>query len=515
MGVVENSEGFAPISPSTVSDTRSGTTSMASPYESDVHLPLQKPYTLQGADTPIEGPNSRSSTIDEFEVTPQEPRFPKRKMIAQLSLCWMFVFYGALWSMLGPTLSLFSSRTGSDIQMLGYLFTIRGLGNVIGGLLGGKLMDRFNGQIGRKIYIIISVAVLAGGVMTSTLFEQFAMAIILNGIAGVAAGFMNVFSNTLVGYLWGDRVGIFLQMLHFCFGVGSVTSPLIVTFVTDKMGVGVNSNRWDALTVCYIITSSLAIPTILFFLFSPALDASRIITQEEKEKMEKRSKDTRSPWIKFKEQLTRQTIIKYIGVVMVALALFVYSEGVFAGLLYTYVTKKGLTDEIGAGLLNSLFWLTFTIGRLCAIFISAKVKSVYMIIIDLCGLLFAITAAVIFHDNLNIFSICVGVLGVSYASMFPATMSLIKSYMGYDLTGTMTSLIILGSSMGNMINPVIITSTMSKFGAIGLLWCTLILLSISFIFYFVIFAFFGKRDSVKEVTVSAVATPVELIEEVV
>ena len=115
------------------------------------------------------------------------------------------------------------------------------------------------------------------------------------------------------------------------------------------------------------------------------------------------------------------------------------------------------------------------------------------------------TAMFVFRGNLTVFTIAVGVLGFSYASQYPATMSLPSSFMGLQMDGLVTSLIILGPSLGGMTMPLAITSSFAVFGPDGLLYGIMLLCGISTIIYVIMFAFFGKKKpAVQPVQISAV-----------
>ncbi|KAL0476309.1 hypothetical protein AKO1_003519 [Acrasis kona] len=83
-------------------------------------------------------------------------------------------------------------------------------------------------------------------------------------------------------------------------------------------------------------------------------------------------------------------------------------------------------------------------------------------------------------------------LGTFYSSIFPATMSLPKSYMGIELTSQMTSIIILGSSVANVVNPFLTTTMFYYIGPNGLLWYVLTLASTSSVLYSIIFILFKE-----------------------
>jgi fucose permease len=365
------------------------------------------------------------------------------------------------------------------------------------------------------------IALIGSSLIGMSLSKYYLLTLALNGTAGIAAGFLNVFCNTMLGFFWGERVGMFMQLLHFSFGVGSVVAPLIVTCVTKVMGGEIRTNLWDSLTVTYMVASLLWLISIGIFAFSPEMNARKELSDESiqadlaeiavpDQPEEKVVEDSTKPIARLRKKLTRKFVMKTLGFFLVSLVLFFYTEGIFGGLLFTYVTLKGLTDEAGAGLINSLFWLCFTCGRLVGIPVSSKVKPIYMIIFDLFGSLSAMTAMLVFRGNLTVFTVATGVLGFSYASQYPATMSLPSSFMGLKMDGMVTSLIILGPSLGGMTMPLAITSSFGVFGADGLLYGITLLCGISTFIYVIMLAFFKKKQPpVQPVQVAAVEVDVK------
>ncbi|KAL0484827.1 hypothetical protein AKO1_003626, partial [Acrasis kona] len=208
---------------------------------------------------------------------------PKRKLALTGILCCMFVFYGAVFCMMGPSLNMTVQRTGTDISNSGWLFTVRGIGGAVTGAFAGKIMDRFSSSFGRKVSIIgcimISALSLMGGCALSV---NLPTALILNGIAGCASSYINLFANTLIGYLWKESTGTFLQLLHFTFGVGAITAPLILTAVSNVMGGGLSPNMWDYLTVSYLIMVVVAVVICVLLAISPDMDASNVEVVEVK-----------------------------------------------------------------------------------------------------------------------------------------------------------------------------------------------------------------------------------------
>ena len=51
---------------------------------------------------------------------------------------------------------------------------------------------------------------------------------LLTSVQGAAMGLLDSVANTLIVYAHGEKVGPWMQTMHFTFGIGAILSPLFI-----------------------------------------------------------------------------------------------------------------------------------------------------------------------------------------------------------------------------------------------------------------------------------------------
>ncbi|KAL0477617.1 12 TM domain-containing transmembrane protein [Acrasis kona] len=402
----------------------------------------------------------------------------KGKLLTQISLCLALFFQGTIWSMIGPSLPMFAVRTHTKVLSVGYIVTARALGNAIGGIITGNLMDKYTTLPQRRGIIIFTMICLAASLSAATFVSHFIIVLVLNVVAGLAVGSMKTFCNTLVGYLWREQVNIFLQMQQFCFGIGSTLSPLILAGFIKVVGTKERNQWWDSLSICYFCVACSVLIVIVSFLIAPELDVRR----EVRKKITSKSLGYSA----------YERILEFVAFCILTVAIMFNTEGVFSGFLYTYLIKTTLINKVNAKFLNSLFWLCFTVARLVALALSYYLKPMYLIIMNSLGLIISLSLMLIFRENIMVISVCVGIIGTYYSTLIPVSMGLPKSYMGIEVTGGMGAMINLATSTANFVSPILVTMAFKMAGSIGFVWYTMTLVLCSSFVYAIVLILFKK-----------------------
>jgi FHS family Na+ dependent glucose MFS transporter 1 len=142
----------------------------------------------------------------------------------------LFTYYGTLVAVglmvgiLGPLLGDLAQQTQSTLQGISLILAMRPLGYLGGTLLSGRLLDRHPG------HPILAGAVALSAIALSLMPLAPALGIlaVLVLVMGFAQGLMDVGSNTLIVWVFHDKVGPYLNGLHFCFGLGAFLGPMLV-----------------------------------------------------------------------------------------------------------------------------------------------------------------------------------------------------------------------------------------------------------------------------------------------
>lgn len=339
-----------------------------------------------------------------------------------------FVVLGLVLAVLGPTLPYLAEQVGSQLGQISFLFTARALGGFSGALLSGRFYDRRAGHpilMSTLVTFVISLALIplvpALWLLSGLLF-----------VVGVAEGVLDVGVNTLIVWVHGRGVGPFMNGLHFFFGLGAFLAPIIVAQVLAYNG----DVRW-----AYWILALLVLPALLWIGRLPSPPAPEV-------------------------QRESSTSARLDGLVVILiatlLALYVGAEISFGGWIFSYTVSMGLAAETTAAYLTSLFWGTFTVGRLLAIPLASRLRPRTILFGDL-GLALASVALILVWPQAQL-ALWLGTAGVGLclASVFPTVLTLAERRMA--ITGKVTGAFFVGASLGSMTLPWLIGQLFTAVG---------------------------------------------------
>jgi FHS family Na+ dependent glucose MFS transporter 1 len=152
--------------------------------------------------------------------------------------------------------------------------------------------------------------------------------------------------------------------------------------------------------------------------------------------------------------------------------LYVGAEVGYGNWIFTYATKSSLSGEKAAAYLTSVFWGSFTLGRLVGIPISSRFKPVAIMFVDLVGCLVSMGIVLVWADSLTALWIGTFGLGFSMASIFPSAMILAGQRM--HLSGQVTGFFLFGAGSGGMFLPLLIGQLIEPVGPRSMMWIVLV-----------------------------------------
>lgn len=329
-----------------------------------------------------------------------------------------FVAMGVSMSSLGPTLPGLAENTRASLSAISILFTARSLGSLAGSVVGGQIYDRWRGNL---IMALMAAAMAALTALTPLAPNLWLLTVVLF-ITGAVQGLLNIGGNALLVWNHGREVGPFMNGLHFCFGLGTFITPVIIAqFVAQQGGL-----VWT-----YLLLAAIILPSALVaFLPSPSSPVTG-----QKQNGEK---------------------IDPLLIILISLVFGCYSGAslAFGGWIFTYAIEMKLTNEINAAYLTSVFWGALTLGRLVAIPLSMRVKPQQILRADFVGALVSLLAMLLWPRSLVAVIITSAGLGFALASIYPTTMAF--SGQNMVLSGKVTGLFSIGNSAGAMLVPWII-----------------------------------------------------------
>lgn len=317
----------------------------------------------------------------------------------------------------GPTLPGLAARTGVGVGEVGVLFAARSLGFLLVSARGGRLYDRVPGHR----VMALMLALMASAMALVPLVPRLWVLAVVIALLGAAEGTLDVGANTLLARTHGERVGPYMNGLHFFFGLGALAAPLVVArLVAHAHGL--------ALTYWTLALALVPVAAWLAWLKSPPVQFPA-----KKEEAAGR--------------FDRRTVV------LVALFFFLYvgAEVTFGGWVYTYAVALRLGDEASAAYLTSAFWGAFTLGRLAAVPLAARFSPRALLAANLLGSFISLALILASADSAAAFAAGTVALGLSLSSIFPTMFALAGSRVA--LTGRVAGWLIVGASAGSMCLP--------------------------------------------------------------
>lgn len=344
-----------------------------------------------------------------------------------------FILLGLSTAAIGPTLPSLAEQTGSTLGQVSFLFAARSLGYLLGALVGGRGYDRLPGQRVMSVTLLIMATALA-------LIPGMSLFWLLVGVIwllGIGEGALDVGANILLMWLHGEKVGPFMNGLHFFFGVGAFLSPVIFAQAILLSG-GI---RWG-----YYL---LALPVLPVAVYT-YLQASPAQPGQAKEGARPSQR----------------------GSLVLAISLFftlaVGLETAFSGWVYTYARQLNLGDTVTAAYLTAAFWAALTIGRLVGIPLSLRFPVSRLILVDVLGCSLSLVVILAWPGTRSALWLGTLGLGASIASIFPNSLSFASQHI--TITGKVTSLFFVGTSLGGMLVPWLVGQLIEPLGAASVMW---------------------------------------------
>jgi len=339
-----------------------------------------------------------------------------KPITATLAYYAAFITLGATVSIGGPALPWLAQHTATRLDQISIIFITGSLGYMLGSQLGGRAFDRFPGHRIQSLALLATSLCAALVPVMHSLWFLVGVLFLLGSVQGA----LDVGCNILLTWIHGEKVGPFMNGLHFFFGLGSFLAPLIFARVV----LASNDIRW-----AYWFFSLLALPIAAWLWFLPSPPIRR----------------------KTVEAATGKSINGVFLSIFFFFMVYVGLEVGFGNWIYTFATHLHLADETGAAYLTSAFWGAFTVGRLLGIGISSRLRPQTILLMDLSGSLVAFSILLLWPMSSAALWTGTIVLGLSIASIFATAMAFAEHRL--HLTGVMIGWILVGGGLGGMFSP--------------------------------------------------------------
>ncbi len=336
-----------------------------------------------------------------------------------LAWCYFLTFFvlGLAPAALGPTLMALAEQTGSELEDISILFSMRSLGYLCSARIIGGMYDKHRGHpimAGALCLVVVLFVTLPYITSLGVLSGAFL-------IHGILSACIDLGGNILLIWAYHRNTAPYVNGLHFSFGLGAFTAPLIVAFTLTAQMPPVYT---------YWIIAVLGIPSIIWLLRSPS---------------------PQNPLVQQTEAPTQAR--KAIPIWLLAGFFFLYggSEVSLGGWIHTYGIKHNTMDEKTAAYLTSSFWGAFTIGRLLAIRLSSKFASYKLVLVQMSGAALCVLVMLLSPPNVVVTWTCTLLTGLCMSSVFPLAITYFKRFTAGS--GQLSSWFWIGASAGSMTVP--------------------------------------------------------------
>ncbi len=364
-----------------------------------------------------------------------------------------FISIGLVSAILGPTLPALAANTGTIVGEIGFLFTARSLGYMIGSMFGARLFDRLPGHRLMAVMVVVISLTLA---LTPVMGQIWLLTAVLF-LTGFAENMVDVGANTLIVWVHREKVGPFMNGLHFFFGVGAFLSPIVVAQVLLHS---------DGVTWAYWLLALIVLPVSPLLGMQPSPTARRETSASSVELLADTAVSPTTDQLT--DNPTGQTNIPLLLLIMAFLFLYVGMEIGFGGWVFTYATTLGLVEKTAAAYLTSAFWGALTAGRLLSIPLAARLRPRTILLLDLVGALVSVGLILIWQNSAAALWLGAIGLGFFFASIFPTTLALAERRM--TITGQITGWIFVGASLGGAALPWLMGGLLDSVAATAVLW---------------------------------------------
>lgn len=361
------------------------------------------------------------------EITSEEHR--QNRLLRNV----LFVFFvsGAASQPLGSFIPFLRDQYGFSYDLSGILLSCQSVGNLLSVLLAGFLpiyLGRRRAVLLTSVWMAAAYLIFASGFGSPFLFlAAFTM-------TGIARGGNSNFSNTMISTLPGDKATRGYNLLHGCFAVGALLSPLVLVFCT---------NRWPAMGWRLVagLLALLCVSQIIVYAKMP-------LPQEPKGKS---VKTVDYSFLKVKQF--------WLGSAM--LFFYISVEYAIVGWLVSYFQDTGILNASWSQIMNSLLWLVIFCGRMIGAAITGKVSRNKLLLIDGAGFC-AFFLVMFFSRNPALI-----VLGLMSAGLFMATIYPTAFAFGSDCirgNDLGCSLMIFTGSAGGILTPFLVGQVAERAG---------------------------------------------------
>lgn len=347
--------------------------------------------------------------------------------------CVLFAFFvsGAASQPLGSFIPFLRETYGFSYDLSGILLSCQSVGNMISVLIAGILPS----LLGRRRSILATAVWMAVGYMIfiSGLGSPFILAAAFL-MTGIARGGNANFANTMISTLPDDSAARGYNLLHGCFAVGALLSPLALVLFVWLWTAG--GWRLVAGLLCLLSLCQLVV-----YLKMP-------IPSEE------HRKGVRSIDYSFLR-------IKQFWLGSAMLFFYISTEYAIVGWLVTFFQDAGILSASLSQMMNSLLWLVIFLGRMAGAALTGRISREKLLLADGIGL-FAFFLLLLFSHSPVLVILGLMGTGLFMATIYPTAFAFGSDCIRGNDFGC--SIMILTGSIGGVLTPALVGFTAEQAG---------------------------------------------------
>ena len=347
----------------------------------------------------------------------------KRENQLLASVLFTFFASGAASQPLGSFIPFLRQTYGFSYDLSGILLSCQSIGNLAAVFIAGvlpSLLGRRRSILTTAVWMAVGYLIFLSGVGTPALLIAACL------MTGIARGGNSNFANTMVSTLPGDKATRGYNLLHGCFAVGALLSPLALVAFASRWPV--TGWRLMALALCLLCLVQLAVYVKMPL---PVEKAARGI------------KTVDHSFLRVKQF--------WLGSAM--LFFYISTEYAIVGWLVTYFQDAGLLDANLSQMMNSLLWLVIFVGRMIGAAITGRVSRSKLLLADGLGL-FAFFLLLFFSRTSGLIALGLMGTGLFMATIYPTAFAFGSDCIKGNDFGC--SIMTLTGSAGGVITPALV-----------------------------------------------------------
>ncbi|MBN2073025.1 MAG: MFS transporter [Actinobacteria bacterium] len=165
------------------------------------------------------------------EMSPAHNKYPKNSITALTVIIYIIMAVDGLFvTMIGPLIPVFMVHYGISLSSGGLIVLFQGIGGILALFLGLMFAERFR----KSLLINIAFSVFILSLFAITLKPSYGLLLLMFFVAGAGIKLVDAVLNACISDIYPERLGLYMNLLHASFGIGSLTGPFFSGILIGK-----------------------------------------------------------------------------------------------------------------------------------------------------------------------------------------------------------------------------------------------------------------------------------------